>query len=57
MHLSFALTLVLTSISQVRADEPDAEARRHGWLLSWDEGLQQARQTGKPLLVVLRCAP
>lgn len=30
---------------------------KHGWLYSLSEGKAQARQTGKPLMVVLRCVP
>ena len=28
-----------------------------GWLSSLEEGKAQARKTGKPLMVVLRCVP
>ena len=30
---------------------------RYGWLSSLEEGKAQARRTGKPLMVVLRCVP
>jgi hypothetical protein len=30
---------------------------RYGWLSSLEEGKARARQTGKPLMVVLRCVP
>jgi len=33
------------------------DASRYGWLSSLTEGKAQARQTGKPLMVVLRCEP
>ena len=33
------------------------DAARYGWLSSLAEGKTQARQTGKPLMVVLRCQP
>lgn len=33
------------------------EARRAGWLHSLDEGVSEARKTGKPLMVVIRCVP
>lgn len=33
------------------------DAARYGWLSSLTEGKAQARQTGKPLMVVLRCEP
>jgi hypothetical protein len=33
------------------------EAARNGWLPTLEEGKVQARATGKPLMVVLRCDP
>ncbi len=33
------------------------EARRYGWLLSLGQGLDRARHTGRPLMVVIRCIP
>ena len=33
------------------------QAARNGWLFSLESGKQRARQTGKPLMVVLRCEP
>jgi hypothetical protein len=48
-------------LGRAGAQEPaslaEQEALRHGWLLDLARGFQQARQTGKPLLVVLRCVP
>jgi len=35
----------------------EQSAARNGWLFSLSEGRRQARQTGKPLMVVLRCVP
>jgi hypothetical protein len=32
-------------------------AGRYGWLGSLEEGKAQARKTGKPLMVVVRCQP
>ena len=32
-------------------------AVKNGWLFSLSAGKQQARQTGKPLMVVIRCVP
>ncbi|HZY90029.1 MAG TPA: hypothetical protein VFE78_34725 [Gemmataceae bacterium] len=34
-----------------------AQAGRNGWLNSLEQGKAQARETGKPLMVVLRCEP
>ncbi len=33
------------------------DAGRYGWLFSLEEGKTQARKTGKPLMVVIRCVP
>jgi hypothetical protein len=38
-----------------RFGEPSAA--RYGWLFSLSAGKQKARETGKPLMVVLRCVP
>jgi hypothetical protein len=35
----------------------DASALRYGWLASLEQGKAQARQSGKPLMVVVRCVP
>ena len=35
----------------------DAAATRGGWTFSLNEGKARARQTGKPLMVVIRCVP
>jgi hypothetical protein len=32
-------------------------ARAKGWHLSYEAGRDEARRTGKPLLVVFRCEP
>ena len=32
-------------------------AARYDWLASLEEGQAQARKTGRPLMVVLRCVP
>lgn len=33
------------------------DASKYGWLSSLAEGKAQARKTGKPLMVVIRCVP
>jgi hypothetical protein len=33
------------------------DASKYGWLSSLEEGKAQARKSGKPLMVVLRCVP
>jgi hypothetical protein len=35
----------------------DQQAARHGWLADLEQGKARARQSGQPLMVVLRCAP
>ena len=35
----------------------DANGARYGWLSSLEEGKSQSRNTGKPLMVVVRCVP
>ncbi len=45
------------SRAQFGGPRGEREAARHGWLFSLEEGMAQARKTGKPLLVVLRCVP
>jgi hypothetical protein len=35
----------------------EREAVANGWLFSLAAGKEQARRTGKPLMVVLRCVP
>ena len=32
-------------------------AAKYGWLSSLEDGKAQARKTGQPLMVVLRCVP
>jgi hypothetical protein len=40
-----------------RGRRSDIDAARNGWISSLSEGRQQARKTGKPIMVVLRCVP
>ena len=35
----------------------EVAAGRYGWLSSLEAGKVQARQSGKPLMVVIRCVP
>lgn len=48
--------------ARARADKGDfggdaREAQRHGWLMSYQEGLEQARKLRKPMMLVFRCVP
>ncbi len=45
---------VQAQFRRMRRPEP---AARYGWLSSLEEGTAQARKSGKPLMVVLRCVP
>ena len=35
----------------------DQDAAKYGWVPSLTEGKAQAKKSGKPLMVVLRCVP
>ena len=35
----------------------DQNAAKYGWLSSLAEGKAQAKKTGKPIMVVIRCVP
>ena len=35
----------------------NGDAARHGWRFDLDAGKAEARKSGKPLMVVLRCVP
>jgi hypothetical protein len=35
----------------------DQQAARNGWIFDLESGKARARETGKPLMVVLRCVP
>jgi hypothetical protein len=51
--LALGATLVLAQPG--RRGEP--QAGRYGWLSSLEQGEAKALQTGKPLMVVVRCVP
>ncbi len=38
-------------------ESDDQAAGRNGWGFSLTAGMRKARETGKPLMVVLRCVP
>jgi hypothetical protein len=66
MKRCLVVLLVLGSVA-LAAGSVQAQRRRgrrrfqnaaaYGWLFSLREGQAQARKTGKPLMVVLRCLP
>ena len=41
----------------VQRGRGDPRGSRYGWLSSLEAGKAQARSSGKPLMVVLRCVP
>jgi hypothetical protein len=49
--------LSLTSLPGQAQPRRGEQAGRYGWLASLSEGKAQAKRTGKPLMVVLRCVP
>jgi hypothetical protein len=58
--LALALTALAEVLFTARADgqgRGDPQPAAYGWLFSLEQGKAQARQTGKPLMVVLRCVP
>jgi hypothetical protein len=54
LALGFVALTAASLPAQRRGEEQPA---RHGWLFSLAEGKAQARKSGKPLMVVLRCVP
>ncbi len=50
----FAFVVNSAALGQRRGE---VQAARHGWLSSFEEGKAQAKKTGKPLMVVIRCVP
>jgi hypothetical protein len=58
LALGFVFLASAPSPAQFRGGrERDPEAARYGWLATLEEGKAQARTSGRPLLVVLRCVP
>jgi hypothetical protein len=54
-----ALGLLALADSSVTAQgrRRGPQAGRNGWLSSLEQGKARARESGKPLMVVLRCQP
>ena len=56
-----ALTAGMQASSAVaqngRVDDDRAIAVRHGWMFDYAEARQKARETNRPLMLVLRCVP
>ena len=55
---TFCLALLAAGGVDAPAQDPQAAlARKKGWHTDLEAGKQAARKSGKPLLVVFRCAP
>jgi hypothetical protein len=50
-------SLIATPCQAQKGKGMGGDASRFGWLSSLSEGKAQARKTGKPLMVVIRCVP
>jgi hypothetical protein len=58
LALGFIGLAAAPSPAQLReAHGGDPEAARYGWLATLEKGRAQARKSGRPLMVVLRCVP
>ena len=63
LALTVALTVVVAGLTADafgqgdRIGDDGAEARKHGWVLNYNEARRQARKTNRPLMVVFRCIP
>jgi hypothetical protein len=51
----FAAGFLVLANSAFAQRGPDAA--RHGWLSDYRQARDQARQTGKPIMLVFRCIP
>jgi hypothetical protein len=55
---SLSAAVCLLSTASASADPKIARlAAENGWLRDYQQGLAEARRTGKPLFVVFRCEP
>jgi hypothetical protein len=52
-----AVALSSTDALAQRGRRADQSAAAHGWVSSLAQGKRLASQSGKPLMVVLRCQP
>ena len=57
--LAFGVLASLNSPAQAQLKGPKGKeaGAKNGWLSSLEEGKSQARRSGKPLMVVMRCVP
>jgi hypothetical protein len=62
MNPRFAATASMLCASVAFADRGDfngdtREALKHGWILNYQDGLDQALKLRKPMMLVFRCVP
>lgn len=57
LALVFTAGAVGEAVAQGPRGRGDQEAVRYGWQFSLSAGKAQARKSGKPLMVVMRCVP
>lgn len=51
------LALASLSLNTAQAQRRGDDAAAHGWESNYQAGLETARRTGRPLMVVFRCVP
>jgi hypothetical protein len=49
--------LILLAAGPATAQRESEQPGKYGWLSSLDAGKAEARRTGKPLMVAIRCVP
>jgi hypothetical protein len=54
-YVSAALTVL--AVAGPAFAQRDEQPAKYGWLSSLDAGKAEARRTGKPLMVAIRCVP
>ena len=61
MNSVFPVALALASLTclshPAQAQRRGDDASAYGWVFNYEAGLQTARRTGQPLMVVFRCVP
>jgi hypothetical protein len=57
LAFTFALLPVSGVLAQHEHGHPDPDAVKNGWIFNLEEGFAQAKKSGKPLMVVIRCLP
>jgi hypothetical protein len=58
LALGFLALVEMPLMGQPRSQRrANGEADEYGWLSSLEEGKARARQSGRPLMVVVRCVP